>query len=71
MNKYNAIILHVLLYGCETWSLILTEEYRLRLFENRLLRRIFGPERDKEKGGRRKLHKEELRDLYYHKLRGP
>jgi hypothetical protein len=40
---YRSIILHVVLYGCETWSLILKEERRLRVFENRLLRRIFGP----------------------------
>jgi hypothetical protein len=54
----------VVLYGCETWSLTLREEYRLRLFENRVLRRIFGPKRDEVMGRRRKLHNEELRDLY-------
>jgi hypothetical protein len=58
------IILPVVLYGCETWSLILREEHRLRLFENRVLRRIFGPIRDEVIGGWRKLHNEELRDLY-------
>jgi hypothetical protein len=43
---YKTIILHVVLYGCETWSLKLREQYRLRVFENRVLRRIFGPRRD-------------------------
>ena len=51
-------------YGCETWSLILREEHRLRGFENRVLRRIFGPKRDGVTGERRKLHNEELNDLY-------
>jgi hypothetical protein len=50
----------VVLYGCETWSLTLREE----LFENRVLRRIFGPKRDEMTGEWRKLHNEELRDLY-------
>jgi hypothetical protein len=53
-----------LLYGCETWSLTLREEHGLRVFENRLLRRIFGPKRDEVRGEWRKLHNEELRDLY-------
>jgi hypothetical protein len=52
------------LYGRETWSLILREENRLRAFENRVLRRIFGPMRDEVIGGRRKLHNEELHNLY-------
>jgi hypothetical protein len=43
---YKTIILPVVLYGCETWSLTLREEHRLRVFENRVLRRIFGPKRD-------------------------
>jgi len=43
---YKTIILHVVLYGCETWSLTLREERKLRVFENRVLRRIFGPKRD-------------------------
>ena len=47
---YRYIILSVLLYGCETWSLTLTEERRLRVFENRVLRRIFGPKRDEVTG---------------------
>ena len=54
----------VVLYGCETWSLTLREERRLRLFENRVLRRIFGPKRDEVTGEWRKLHNEELNDLY-------
>jgi hypothetical protein len=56
--------LPVVLYGCETWSLALREERRLRVFENRLLRRIFGPKRDEITGEWRKLHNEELNDLY-------
>ena len=54
----------VVLYGCETWSLTLREERRLRVFENRVLRRVFGHKRDEVTVERRKLHKEELRDLY-------
>jgi hypothetical protein len=54
----------VVLYGCETWSLTLREEHRLRVFENRVLRRIFGPKRDEVTGEWRKLHNEELHDLY-------
>jgi hypothetical protein len=52
------------LYGCETWSLTLKEERRLRLFENRVLRRVFGPKMDEVTGEWRKLHNEELNDLY-------
>jgi hypothetical protein len=48
---YKIIILPLVLYGCETWSLTLREERRLRVFENRVLRRIFGPERDEVTGG--------------------
>ena len=51
-------------YGCETWSLTLREERRLRVFENRVLRRVFGPKRDEVAGEWRKLHNEELSDLY-------
>jgi hypothetical protein len=54
----------VVLYGYETWSLTLREEHRLRVFENRVLRRVFGPKRYKVTGEWRKLHNEELRDLY-------
>jgi len=58
------IILPVVLYGCETWSLTLREERRLRVFDNRVLRRIFGPERDEITREWRTLHNEELNDLY-------
>ena len=64
IKRYGTIILSVVLYGCETWSFTLREERRLRVSENRLLRRIFGPKRDKETGEWRKLHNEELNDLY-------
>jgi hypothetical protein len=50
IRLYKTIILPVVLYGSETWSLILTEEHRLRMFENRVLRRIFGPKRDEVTG---------------------
>jgi hypothetical protein len=61
---YRTIILPVVLYGCETWSLTLREELRLRVFENGVLRRIFVPKRDKVTREWRKLHNEELNDLY-------
>jgi hypothetical protein len=61
---YKTIILPVVLYGCETWSLTLREEHRLRVFENRVLRKIFGPKRGEVTGEWRKLHNEELPDLY-------
>jgi hypothetical protein len=61
---YRTIILPVVLYGCETWSLTLREEHRLRVFENRVLRGIFGPKRDKVTGEWRRLQNEELNDLY-------
>jgi len=61
---YRTIILHVLLCGCETWSLTLREECRLRVFDNSVLRRIFGPKRDEITMEWRKLHNEELSDLY-------
>jgi hypothetical protein len=54
----------VVLYGCETWSLTLREESRLGVFENRVLRRIFGPKRYEVTGELRKPHNEELNDLY-------
>jgi hypothetical protein len=60
---YKMIILPVVLYGCETWSLTFREEHRLRVFENRVLRRIFGP-KDEVTGEWRKLHNKELHDLY-------
>ena len=58
---YRTIILLFVLYGCETWSLTLREEHRLKVLENRVLRRIFGPKRDEVTG---ELHNEELNDLY-------
>jgi hypothetical protein len=61
---YKTIILPVFLYGCETWSLTLREEHRLRVFENRVLRIIFGPKRDEVTGEWRNLHNEELHNLY-------
>jgi hypothetical protein len=61
---YKTIILLVALYGCETWSLTLREEHRLRVFGNRVLSRIFGPKRDEVTGEWRKLHSEELHTLY-------
>jgi hypothetical protein len=61
---YKTIILPVILYGCETLPLTLREEHRLMVFENRVLRRIFGPKRDEVTGGWRKLHNEKLHDLY-------
>jgi len=64
MQIYRTINLPVVLYGCETWSLTLREERRLRVFENRVLRRIFGPKRDEVTREWRKLHNEELNDLY-------
>ena len=65
---YRTIILRVVLYGCETRSLTLREEHRLRVFENRVLRRIFGPRRVVVTGEWRQLHNEELNDLYSHPI---
>ena len=61
---YTSISLPVVLYGCDTWSLTLRVEHRLRVFENRLLYKIFGPKRDEVTRERRKLHNEELNYLY-------
>ena len=61
---YRNKILPVILYGGETWSLILLEERKLRVFENVVLRRIFGPRRDEVIGEWRRLHNEEVNDLY-------
>jgi hypothetical protein len=61
---YKTTILPLVLHGCETWSLMLREEHRLRVFENRVLRRIIGPKRDKVTAEWRKLHNEELHILY-------
>ena len=61
---YRIIILPVVLYGCETWSLTLREERKLRMFDNIVLRRIFGLRRDEVTGEWKRLHNEELNDLY-------
>jgi hypothetical protein len=61
---YKTIISPVVLYGCETWSLTLREEHRLKVFKNRALRRIFGLKRDEMVGEWRKLHNEKLHNLY-------
>jgi len=61
---YRTIILPIVLYGCKTWSLTLREESKLRVFENMVLRRIFRPRRDEVTGDWRRLHNEELNDLY-------
>ena len=61
---HGTVILPVVLYGCETWSLTLREERRLKVFENRVLRGIFGLNRDEVTEEWRKLHNEELNDLY-------
>jgi hypothetical protein len=64
MRIYMTIILPVILYGCETWSLTLRGEHKLRVFEDRVPRRIFGPKRGEVTGEWRKLHNEGLHDLY-------
>ena len=64
INKYINIILPPVLCGCETWSLALRQELRLRIFENGVLRRIFGPKRDKVTVERTKLRNEVINDLY-------
>jgi hypothetical protein len=61
---YRTIIVPVILYGCETWSLTLCEERKLRVFGNRVLRKIFGPKRDEVTGEWRRLHSVQLYDLY-------
>ncbi|KAJ4428539.1 hypothetical protein ANN_24583 [Periplaneta americana] len=61
---YKTVILPVVLYGCETWTLTLREEQRLRVFENKVLRKIFGAKRDEVTGEWRKLHNTELQALY-------
>ncbi|KAJ4435130.1 hypothetical protein ANN_23706 [Periplaneta americana] len=61
---YKTVILPVLLYGCETWTLTLREEHRLSVFENKVLRKIFGAKRDEVTGEWRKLHSTELHALY-------
>ena len=64
IKVYRTITLPVVLYGCETWSPTLREEHRLTVFENRVLRKIFGPKKDEVTGEWRKLHNDEFNDLY-------
>jgi hypothetical protein len=64
MKTCRIIILPVVLDGCESWSLKMRKERRLRVFENRVLRRVLGPKRDEVTGEWRKLHSEELNDMY-------
>jgi hypothetical protein len=61
---HKTIILPAVLYECETWAVILREEHRLRVFQNRVLRRIFGPKRDEVMGEQKKLHNGEHQNLY-------
>jgi hypothetical protein len=61
---HKTIVLPGILYGCETWSLTVREEHKLKVFENRVLRRIFGPKKDGVTGGWMKLHNVELHNLY-------
>jgi len=61
---HETIVLPFVLHGCKTWSLTLRGEQRLRVFENRVLRRIFGPKREKVVRGCRRLHNEKLHNLY-------
>jgi hypothetical protein len=63
-KKVDRCVTFVVSYGCETWSLTLKEEHRLRVFENRVLRGIFGPKGDEVTGEWRNLHSGELRNLY-------
>jgi hypothetical protein len=63
-SYYPTVILPVVFYGCEMWSLMLREEHRLKVFAKRVVKIIFGPKRDQVTGGWRKLHNEELHNLY-------
>jgi len=64
IKVYRNMVLSIVLYGCETWSLTLGEERRPKVFENWVLRRTFGPKRDEVTWERRKLNNEELNDVY-------
>ena len=64
VKTYETITLPVVLYGCETWSFILREEHRLRVFENKVLRKIFGTKKGEITGEWRNLHNAELHALY-------
>jgi hypothetical protein len=69
IKVYRTVVLPVVLYGCATWSITLVEEYRLRVSENRMLRKIFGPKRDEVTGEWRRLHNEELYGMYTPNIR--
>jgi hypothetical protein len=64
LKLYRTVILPVILYGCESWSTTLADEHKLRVFENKVLRKIYGPKRDEITGEWRRLHNEELHELY-------
>jgi hypothetical protein len=64
IKAYRTVILPVVLYGCETWSLTLREEHRLTAFKDKVFRKIFGPKRDEVTGDWRRLHNEEFYALY-------
>lgn len=64
LKIYRTVILPVILYGCESWSTTLADEHKLRVFENKVLRKIYGPKRDEMTGEWRRLHNEELHGLY-------
>ena len=64
MKIYRTVILPVILYGCESWSTTLADKHKLRVFENKVLRKIYGPKRDEMTGEWRRLHNEELHGLY-------
>jgi hypothetical protein len=64
LRIHKTVILPVVLYGCETWSMTLREQHRIRVYENRVRRRIFGQKRGEVTGGQRKLHNEGLQNLY-------
>jgi hypothetical protein len=68
MKIHRTIILPAVFHGCETWSLTVREVRKLRVVESRVLSRVFGPKRDEVTGEWRKLHKEELNDLYLHPI---
>jgi hypothetical protein len=68
IKMYKTINVHVVLYGCETWSLILKEDHRQRVFEKRVLRGIFGPRNDEIMGGWRKLHNDGLYNFTLHQI---
>jgi hypothetical protein len=68
VSIYKTIILPVVLCGCETWSLTVKEEHKLKVFENSVLRRIFEPKRDGVTGGWRKLYNEELHNFTLHQV---